>query len=607
MSESDGIDYEGWSTVRGNARVLHYSSEVIGYEDEVNRVVDWVRTLADEWAESGAGRGRRNGIFDAPVGDEKWFLKQYHHGGLLAGEDDVTYADPDRFLSELRGTLRAREAGVRTPDPRFVLIFRRGEGQYEGYFASRYLPDTRPLSQVLRDANNEEFLDRAAQSLRALHDAGIDHRDYHVKNLRVDSKNEVVVTDFDPVDFGTVSGTRRGFRVRRFNRSLLKYGFLEEDAGCFRESYWDGSTGGGWIARTVEPVLSLKDAVSDLIYWSKDRDLEPVNLEKILVRAPNWLGDTVMSLPYLQQLEAHEDVGRVDVVVRSALSAVYEAHEAVDAVRKLPNDKTMTLPGEIRSARYSSILVIPKSLRTGYQAYESGIPRRIGFATQWRSPLLTDRIPLEGRDRSEHHARLYSRLTPSLTDPSGIPLPAIEPDEKILESVRGDQDRPFFTVHPGTAYGPAKRWPPERFSAFLRELVERRAGRIVALGVEDERGIAEEVLEGVPPDRVDNRVGETSLEEAMAYLSLSEGTVANDSGIMHLSAALGTPTLGIFGSSTPDLTSPLGPRTDYVYENVECSPCFERHCPLDEDRYKCLESIEPERVLEVFLNLLDRS
>lgn len=91
----------------------------------------------------------------------------------------------------------------------------------------------------------------------------------------------------------------------------------------------------------------------------------------------------------------------------------------------------------------------------------------------------------------------------------------------------------------------------------------------------------------------------------MAFLKLSQGTVANDSGIMHLSAALGTPTLGIFGSSSPDLTSPLGPRTDHVYENVECSPCFERYCPLDEDRYRCLESIESDLVIDRFMELLD--
>jgi heptosyltransferase-2 len=93
----------------------------------------------------------------------------------------------------------------------------------------------------------------------------------------------------------------------------------------------------------------------------------------------------------------------------------------------------------------------------------------------------------------------------------------------------------------------------------------------------------------------------------MTVLTHSNGTVANDSGIMHLSAALGTPTLGIFGSSSPALTSPIGETTDYLYENVECSPCFERTCPLDEDRYKCLRRIKPDTVVDSFLSLLKDS
>lgn len=598
--------FDTWS-VHGDAGwVLYHPEDLVRDDDEARSLKDWLLRSAQQWRGSQAGRGQRNGVFDVPVNDGKWFLKQYHHGGLLAGHNDVYYDSDERFLAELRATLKARQSGVSTPEPRLLLVRRTDEG-CEGFFVSQYIGDARPFTRLLRLSESQDYLSQAADALVELHDAGIDHRDYHVENLLVDPAGNVVVTDFDPVRFGTLSGLKRGLRIQRFNRSLRKYGFLDEDAEVFRGRYRDrSSAAGALLSATLDPVLSLKNTLSDFLYWSKDRTLEPVNLEKILVRAPNWLGDTVMSLPYVQKLAQHPDVGRVDVAVRSALSAVYEDHADVETVWNLPNDKSMHLPDAIREERYSSLIVIPKSFRTGYQAFSSGIPRRIGFATQGRGFFLTDRVPLRGRDRSEHHARLYMRLTEQITDPAGeIPSPRLKPKQSVLKTVRNTVSDPFFTIHPGSAYGPAKRWPPERFSAFLENLLDNRPETIVALGVDEERELAEEILGELPAHRIRNRVGETSLREAVAYLKLSRGTVANDSGIMHLSAALGTPTLGIFGSSDPELTRPLGAKTAFLYENVECSPCFEKVCPLDEDRYKCLERITETAVLDEFLRLVD--
>jgi heptosyltransferase-2 len=180
------------------------------------------------------------------------------------------------------------------------------------------------------------------------------------------------------------------------------------------------------------------------------------------------------------------------------------------------------------------------------------------------------------------------------------------PEENAFDDVEDLRpESEYLTVHPGTAYGPAKRWPPDRFGECLLRLVQKTQMNIVALGVEDEREIATEVLEPIEPDDYLNLVGKTTLSEAMQVLNGSQGTIANDSGIMHLSAALGTPTFGLFGSSDPSLTHPVGPATDSIYEDVECSPCFERECPLDQDRYKCLEGIEPARVTYEFLKLLE--
>lgn len=605
--EPEFLNSLDWTVHTGEGWTLYTSNSVrLSGKNDLETLVEWFEENSQRWRRSGAGRGRRNTVVQSPVIDEDWFLKQYHHGGLLAGDEDVDYADPDRFFNELRATLRAEKAGVKTPAAR-ALFVRNVEGGYRGFYASRYLEKTRPFSRTLRLEGDPEYLRKAGEALAFLHDAEIDHRDYHVGNLLVDSDGEIVVCDFDPVQLGTVSTFKRGLRVNRFGRSLRKYGFLREDVQAFNDAYRDATETDPTLIMTVtRPFTSFNNTLSDLIYWGQDRGIEPVNLEKILVRAPNWLGDTVMSLPLLQRLRSHDDVGRIDVAVRSSLSDVYRAHDSVNRVWELSDEKSMSLPDDVREERYSSIVVIPKSFRTGVQAFRSGIPRRIGFATQGRSLFLTDRVPLRGRDRSEHHARLYARLLSDVLDPSeAIPPPAINPDPEEMSRIREAFDEPFFTTHPGSAYGPAKRWPPEYFSEALKQLLDRRDEYIVALGVEEEEPIAEEIFGELPGDRIINKVGKTTLKEAMAYLSLSRGTIANDSGIMHLSAGLGTPTLGIFGSSDPGLTRPLGPSTSVLYRNVDCSPCFERECPLDSDRYKCLRRIEPDQVRSAFLELVE--
>lgn len=218
---------------------------------------------------------------------------------------------------------------------------------------------------------------------------------------------------------------------------------------------------------------------------------------------------------------------------------------------------------------------------------------------------MTDRVPLRGRDRTVHHARLYMELLESFVD-----LPENSPDP-VLDEPAGETRLPprfveegYLTVHPGSAYGAAKRWPTELLNEFLGLYLEGEGGRVVVVGVQREKDLAREAVQGLPEQRIENRVGDTSLEELMSVLARSRGVVANDSGVMHLAAALGVPTVGIFGSTDPELTAPLGPRTRVMYRDVSCSPCFERTCPLDEDRYRCLTEISPQSVLEVLENLL---
>ncbi|MFB6345755.1 MAG: lipopolysaccharide heptosyltransferase II [bacterium] len=596
----------GWSYREGPDWCLIAPDDTEFMREETDSFLEWVNDRVRRWKDTDSGRGDRNCVVQAPTGTDHWFLKQYHHGGLLAGQEDVVYSDYSRFVDELRATLMARESGVKTPEPLCLLVRSTDQG-YEGFYVSKYVEESRLLSKVLRNSENQSFLVDAGETLALLHDVGLDHRDFHVENLIVNDEGDLVVTDFDPVSFGPLSSFRRDIRVRRFNRSLGKYGFPAADTSVFKDAYYGSAdTEESLSSQFIAPFQGLSNSISDFIYWTQDRELKPINLEKVLIRAPNWLGDTVMSLPLIERMNESEAVGDIDVAVRSSIADLYHAHEAIGTVRELPDEKSFTLPESISGERYSSIVVIPKSFRTGYQAFQSGIPRRIGFATQGRSLFLTDRVPLRNRDRSEHHARLYMRLLEDLLEiPDRIPSPDLSAPDSVLESIDRKTPESFFTIHPGSAYGPAKRWPADQFSDLLSRLLQERDESIVALGVEEERSLAETILDEVDSDRIINCVGETTLHEAMAYLQTSNGTVANDSGIMHLSAALDTPTIGIFGSSDPGLTRPLGTHCTYVYEGVDCSPCFETHCPLSENRYKCLEKISANRVFETFNSILE--
>jgi heptosyltransferase-2 len=604
----------GWTSAETGDGILWISADSNYDREERDQLRNWIAECADRWREE--GRGQRNTVRESPFGPEKWFVKQYHHGGLLAESGDVTYQSPERFLAELKAVLLARRNGMNVPDPRAIYYEEKSNG-YVGYFVSSYV-ESDPMTRKLRNRQEPSLARRAGEALAQLHHIEIDHQDYHVGNLRVDRDDKLLLTDFDPVEFDGLSDVTRQHRRQRFVRSLTKHGFTDDDVEAFKSGYrhHSGSNGeSNLINLGVRVGHSVKNTLSDVLYWGKDRPLENINLEKILVRAPNWLGDAVMSLPLLEALSEHESNPIVDVVARESVSPIYENHAVPRKIHTLSSDKEWTLP-DVRGERYSLLITIPKSLRTGLQAFLSGIPRRVGFATQNRSMFLTDRVPLEGDDRQIHHARLYFKLLEDvLEEPDELTVTGLSPpdhQDRPTPKTAGPQDRltpktDYLTFHPGSAYGPAKRWPPDLFGPFLKTVLENTDYTLVALGVEDERPIAQKIIDHLDRDRVVNLVGETSLEEVMTVLNHSNGTLANDSGIMHLSAALGTPTLGIFGSSSPDLTSPIGKTTDYLYENVECSPCFERTCPLDEDRYKCLRRINSDKVVNRFLSFMKNS
>ncbi len=321
----------------------------------------------------------------------------------------------------------------------------------------------------------------------------------------------------------------------------------------------------------------------------------------LLVRSPNWLGDAVMALPAVRNIKTALGAEPLAVAAPEKLAALWEACPFVDRVVPLPRPKNLwAVAAVLRKGKYASAILLPNSLRAAGEAFAAGIPRRAGYARGARGPLLTHPVPAPPRNPVRLHQRFYYLdLVTALGGPADETVPALREPKK--ESASSDK-RGVLAICPGAEYGPAKRWPVESFVAAARLLAEKRRLRVVLFGAPNDAAVAEEFVAKFP--EAENRVGRTTLAEFMAGLAEARLVLCNDSGAMHVAAALGRPTVAIFGSTEPQLTGPLGPRAVVLRHHVPCSPCFLRECPID---FGCMKGITPEMVVAQAEKLLKNS
>ncbi|QJA06234.1 lipopolysaccharide heptosyltransferase II [Thermosulfurimonas marina] len=319
-----------------------------------------------------------------------------------------------------------------------------------------------------------------------------------------------------------------------------------------------------------------------------------------LVRLPNWLGDAVMATPVLAALGQE---GPVWLVGRSFLRPLFEAFPGVAGFEELREGRG----GLLRTARtlrgrgFTRGLLLPNSFSAALLFFLAGVPERIGYAADGRRFLLTRAVP---RPRQKLHQRdYYLGLLSALGRPVAekelwvqVPEEARRRAEGLLSGVSG----PLAVLAPGAAYGPAKRWPLERFGQLAAELL-RRGFSVVFVGGEGERAPVQGLLSEIPGAR--NLCGLTDLATVAAVLQRAAVFVSNDSGLMHLAAALRRPQVALFGSTDPEATGPLNPRARVIFRGLSCSPCLARTCP--EGHYRCLGEISVAEVLEATLEIAE--
>ncbi len=325
-------------------------------------------------------------------------------------------------------------------------------------------------------------------------------------------------------------------------------------------------------------------------------------MSETLVVSPSWIGDAVLAQPLLARLKSRDPSGAIDVLAPAWAGAVYGRMPEVR--------RTIAFPfghGELRLAarrrfakglpRYDRAVVLPGSLKSALVPWFAGIALRTGWRGEMRYGLLNDLRVLD----PERLPLMVERFA-ALAQPAGEEIERPVPEPRLLADPARSAataarlglagEAPVLALAPGAEYGPAKRWPARHFAALARE----QAGlgyRIWLLGSAKDAAASAEVaaLAGVP---VADLAGRTSLDEAIDLLSLASRVVTNDSGLMHVAAALGRPLAAVFGSSSPAHTPPLSAKARVVWLHLDCSPCFARECPLGHT--DCLEKLDPAQV-----------
>ncbi|HEX6549172.1 MAG TPA: lipopolysaccharide heptosyltransferase II [Gammaproteobacteria bacterium] len=326
--------------------------------------------------------------------------------------------------------------------------------------------------------------------------------------------------------------------------------------------------------------------------------------KKILIVGPAWIGDMVMAQSLFITLKQRIPDAEIDVLApawsQPLLARMPEVGQAIEmplghgefgfAARR-------HLGIELRASNHDQAIVLPRSWKSALVPFFARIPQRTGYRGEFRYGLLNDIRPLDKTVLTQTVQRFVTLgLESGAGLPPSIPQPRLRMDgvqrDWLLRVLKLDTARPIVALLPGAEYGPAKRWPAESFAWLARRLV-KDGYAVWVFGSEKEKPLGETIISGLGNEAV-NLCGRTRLVDAADLLSLAQCAVTNDSGLMHVAAAMGVRVVAIYGSSSPDYTPPLTDKADIVYLRLECSPCFQRECPLG--HLNCLKQITVEDV-----------
>jgi len=345
----------------------------------------------------------------------------------------------------------------------------------------------------------------------------------------------------------------------------------------------------------------------------------PVN--KILIIGPSWVGDMIMAQSLFIILKQQNPAAQIDVMAPKWSSALLERMPEVTDIIDMPLGhgqlqlKTRFQLGvSLRQKHYDQAILLPNSLKSALVPFWANIPKRTGYLGELRYGLINDIRKLDKTQLTMTVQRFSAlawpkneKLIAEKIQLKNIPVPALQVQvEKALAALATfslPTDKPILALCPDAEYGPAKQWPARHY-ANLAKLKQQQGWQVWIFGSQKDDQMAVNINQLLEQKAV-NLCGKTELAQAIDLMSLSQAIVSNDSGLMHMGAALGVAVVGIYGSSDPTFTPPLGNNSAIVSLNLDCSPCFKRHCPLGHTH--CLENLQADQVLRILDQLLART
>ncbi|MBA1192369.1 lipopolysaccharide heptosyltransferase II [Pseudomonas entomophila] len=334
----------------------------------------------------------------------------------------------------------------------------------------------------------------------------------------------------------------------------------------------------------------------------------------ILIIGPSWVGDMVMAQTLFQCLKLQHPECVIDVLAPEWSRPILERMPEVRQALSFPLGHgalelgTRRRIGKSLAGQYDQAILLPNSLKSALVPFFAGIPKRTGWRGEWRFGLLNDVRRLDKARYPLMIERFMALAYPSgteLTQPYPRPALRIEPASRdaALAKFGLELDRPVLALCPGAEFGESKRWPAEHYAEVAEALI-RLGWQVWLFGSKKDHPVGESIRERLIPgfrEESVNLSGETSLAEAIDLLSCATAAVSNDSGLMHVAAALARPLVAVYGSTSPGFTPPLAEQVEVVRLGIECSPCFERTCRFG--HYNCLRLLEPPAVIAALRRL----
>ncbi|MGH7229132.1 MAG: lipopolysaccharide heptosyltransferase II [Nitrospiraceae bacterium] len=333
-----------------------------------------------------------------------------------------------------------------------------------------------------------------------------------------------------------------------------------------------------------------------------------------MVRGPNWIGDAVMSEPALAALRELFPTAEITLLVKPAIAELLRGHPALQRIlvyedpgRHVGITGKWTLAGTLRRLRFDLAILFQNAFEAALLTFLAGIPRRYGYATDGRRFLLSDPIAVPERTKIGHQVQYYLDMLRPLGSerPAGSPRLFLSHEEEQAMNQRlaeagVDESDLLVGLNPGSTYGSAKRWLPERFAETADRLSQEqgmqsgRRVRVVTVGARGEEALGRAIADRmqVKPLQLSGR---TTMRELMAVIKRCDLFLTNDTGPMHLAASFGVPVVALFGPTDSRTTSPFGSGHTIVRHPVECSPCLLRECPID---HRCMTRISVDEVYE---------